>query len=58
MRKKEKYVITNINETQRNTANRKRQRNYKTEKTTENLAIVNPSLSKNTERMEKQMKIY
>ena len=25
MRKKEKYVITNINETQRNTANRKRQ---------------------------------
>lgn len=46
MRKKEKYVITNINETQRNTANRKRQRKYKTEKTTENLAIVNPSLSK------------
>lgn len=43
MRKIEKYVTTNINETQRNTAREKHKETIR-QKTTENIAVVNPSL--------------
>lgn len=44
MRKKEKYVIKISMKYKGTQQKRKRQRNYKTEKTTENMATVNPSL--------------
>lgn len=44
MRKIEKYVTTNINETQRNTAREKHKETIRQRRQLENMAIVNPSL--------------